>query len=160
MCVGGVVDCLDLVSCPPPPPCGGSCASGGKISPDFHSSVGGIFSPGRRSLAPTVATFCQTPTDMPGIPVGDHYPETHAASAPPQVPAPRSSALAPPARPQKLSRLTPLRLFLLMVDVPFQSGAAAAALMSIKVKPRRLAEDAAIGPERIPEWDFQSKQEI
>lgn len=33
---------------------------------------------------------------MPGIPVGDHYPESHTASAPPQVPAPRTE-MVPPA---------------------------------------------------------------
>lgn len=79
---------------------------------------------------------------MPGIPVGDHYPETHTASAPPQVPVPRtgvvsprpnpplrhSSVLAPPARPRKLFRLTPQMLFLLIFNVPFESGSETAAL--------------------------------
>lgn len=71
-----------------------------------------------------LATCSQTPTDMPGIPVGDHYPETHTVGAPPQVPVSGSETVSPRqnfpsdillSRPQKLFRLTPPgRLMLLL----------------------------------------------
>lgn len=42
-----------------------------------------------------LATRSQTPADMPGIPVGDHYPETHTVGAPPQVPVSGSETVSP-----------------------------------------------------------------
>lgn len=41
-------------------------------------------------LESNMATLCRTQTDMPGIPVGDHYPEIHRATELPQVPMPIS----------------------------------------------------------------------
>lgn len=72
---------------------------------------------------------------MPGIPVGDHYPESHTGAVPPQVPLPPVSGAEslspsdiPLSRPQKLFRLTPqvpfLGYFMFLCTVPLQASGA------------------------------------